>query len=193
MLKYTLLGFLSYAPMTGYELKQRIDRSTAHFWHAKLSQIYVTLKALEEEGCVTSVVEAQAERPDRRIYSITEAGRKVFHTWLAEPYAELSPKKETLILKFFFSAQLDLMAVLAQLHLQRARTGNSTITDRIPLPPCARSRQNFRPWPERLSSGKPRAALAKCTKHSTSSGSTKPSHLWKMKVCHESRHTHRSR
>ena len=68
MLKYTLLGFLNYAPMTGYELKQRIDLSTSHFWHAKLSQIYITLKSLEEEEYVVSEVHEQQERPDRRVY-----------------------------------------------------------------------------------------------------------------------------
>ena len=49
MLKYAILGFLSYTPMTGYDIKLRMDRSTSHFWHAKLSQIYTTLKSLEEE------------------------------------------------------------------------------------------------------------------------------------------------
>ena len=44
MLKYVLLGFLNYTPMTGYELKQFMDESTANFWHAKQSQIYTTLK-----------------------------------------------------------------------------------------------------------------------------------------------------
>lgn len=104
--------------MTGYELKQRIDRSTTHFWHAKLSQIYITLKALEEAGEVTSLIHEQQERPDRRVYTITLTGRTDFLSWLAEPYMELSPKKETLILKMFFAAQADPKQVLAQLQLQ---------------------------------------------------------------------------
>ena len=118
MLKYALLGFLTYGPMTGYELKQRIDRSTAHFWHAKLSQIYVTLKSLEKEGLVLSDVQAQSERPDRRVYTITFEGRMALKTWLEEPYTELSPKKETLVLKMFFAAQMDKSAALAQLLIQ---------------------------------------------------------------------------
>ncbi len=119
MLKYTLLGFLNYLPLTGYELKQRMDSSTTHFWHAKLSQIYVTLKALEEEGLVASSVEEQAERPDKRIYTITPAGQGELRRWLAQPETELSPKKETLVLKLFFSAQLDRETILTQLRLQR--------------------------------------------------------------------------
>ncbi len=119
MLKFTLLGFLNYKPMTGYELKQRMDNSTSHFWHAKLSQIYTTLKSLEEDGLVASRMEEQAERPDKRIYTITTQGQVELRQWLSQPEVEISPKKETYILKLFFSASLEPQAILAQLHLQR--------------------------------------------------------------------------
>ncbi|MBN1426846.1 MAG: PadR family transcriptional regulator [Anaerolineae bacterium] len=119
MLKFALLGFLNYYPMTGYDLKQAMDRSTTHFWHARLSQIYTTLKTLEGEGCVASTLEAQQERPDRRVYAITDRGREALQQWLAQTETELSPKKETLVLKLFFSARLDRQTVLTQLRLQR--------------------------------------------------------------------------
>lgn len=119
MLKYTLLGFLNYQPMTGYELKQRMDNSTVHFWHAKLSQIYVTLKSLEEKKLVVSVMEEQDDRPDKRIYTITPQGREELKQWLSQPEMELSPKKETTVLKLFFSAQLDRETILTQLRVQR--------------------------------------------------------------------------
>jgi PadR family transcriptional regulator AphA len=119
MLRYALLGFLNYYPMTGYDLKQAMDRSTSHFWHAKLSQIYTTLKGLEGEGCVESAVEEQEVRPDRRVYAITPKGRQELQQWLSQPEMDLSPKKETLVLKLFFSAHLDRQALLTQLRLQR--------------------------------------------------------------------------
>lgn len=119
MLKYTLLGFLNYQPMTGYELKQRMDRSTVHFWHAKLSQIYTVLKEMEAQELVVSKVEEQVERPDKRIYAITALGQADLRQWLSQPELELSPKKETIILKLFFSAQLNRETILTQLRLQR--------------------------------------------------------------------------
>jgi PadR family transcriptional regulator, regulatory protein AphA len=119
MLKYALLGFLNYQPMNGYELKQRMDRSTSHFWHARLSQIYVTLKAMEEAGLVVSRVEEQETRPDKRLYTITPEGRTDLRVWLIQPELELSPKKETLVLKLFFSGQLERETILTQLRLQR--------------------------------------------------------------------------
>lgn len=119
MLKYVLLGFLNYTPQTGYELKQAMDKSTSFFWHAKQSQVYTTLKSLEEDGLVQSCVEPQEDRPDRRVYTITEAGRADLQEWLARPQTEIDPRKETLLLKLFFSAHLNKETILTQLRLQR--------------------------------------------------------------------------
>ena len=118
-LQFALLGFLNYQPMTGYELKQFMDVSTSNFWHAKQSQIYITLKKLEEDGLVVSTVEAQDGRPDRRIYTITETGQTALQEWLLDPITDLQPKKELLMLKLFFSARVERQVVLAQLYLQR--------------------------------------------------------------------------
>src|SRR6266508_4499259 len=62
--------------MTGYELKKFFDTSVAHFWNAELSQIYPALKAMESEGLVEMKVEVQNDRPNRKVYSITESGRR---------------------------------------------------------------------------------------------------------------------
>lgn len=120
MLQYALLGILSYRPMTGYEVKTFMETSTAHFWYAKQSQLYATLKKLEEKGLLTSLVEEQQDRPDRRIYTITEEGRQELQTWLAQPLTELEQTKDTLLLKLFFSAGLAKETILTQLRLQRA-------------------------------------------------------------------------
>lgn len=119
MLKYVLLGSLNYLPMTGYELKQFMDRSTANFWHAKLSQIYTTLKSLEGEGLVASTTVYQETRPDRRVYAITDAGRSDLDAWLKDVNMEPGQSKEPLLVKLFFSARVDKATLLAELRLQR--------------------------------------------------------------------------
>jgi PadR family transcriptional regulator AphA len=120
MLKFALLGALNYQPMSGYDLKQFTDRSISNFWHAELSQIYVTLKALEKDGLITSTPVAQESRPDRRVYSLTESGRQALAQWLQTPFTEIDQYKDTLLLKLFFSASLGKDAILAQLRLQRS-------------------------------------------------------------------------
>ncbi len=119
MLKYVLLGFLNYTPMTGYELKQFMDESTANFWHAKQSQIYTTLKKLAEDGMLESHIEPQEGRPDRRVYEITEAGRNDLNLWLALPVTNLESRKESLLVKLFFSANSNKEKLLTQLRLLR--------------------------------------------------------------------------
>jgi PadR family transcriptional regulator AphA len=120
VLKYVLLGGLNYQPLTGYQLKQFVDSSTKHFWYAQTSQIYRTLDALETEGLLISEIQEQEDRPDRRLYKITPAGRTALREWLEQPMTEIEPTKDTLLVRLFFSAQVDTEVVLTQLRLQRA-------------------------------------------------------------------------
>ena len=120
MLKYAIIGFLKYKPNTGYEIKQTMDKSTGHFWHAKQSQIYTTLKKLEEDGFVISHHEPQEGRPDRRVYTITESGGKELQEWLSQPVTKLDKSKVILLLKLFFSGKEDKETILTQLRLQRS-------------------------------------------------------------------------
>jgi PadR family transcriptional regulator AphA len=119
MLKFAMLGSLNYQPMSGYDLKQFTDRSTSNFWHAELSQIYLTLKTLEKEGLITSASVAQSSRPDRRVYSITPAGQEALTNWLREPLTSIDQYKDTLLLKLFFSARVGRENLLTQLRIQR--------------------------------------------------------------------------
>jgi PadR family transcriptional regulator, regulatory protein AphA len=115
-LKHALLGFINYGPMTGYELKKFFDTSVAHFWNAELSQIYPALKAMESEGLVEMKVEVQDDRPNRKVYSITETGRRELLDWLAQP-AERDQVREPILIKVFFGSSMrreDLLDVLGK-------------------------------------------------------------------------------
>lgn len=120
MLKIVILGFLSYQPQTGYELKQNIDHSTKYFWSAKQSQIYRTLKQLEKDGLLVSTIHPQEDRPDRRVYTITEAGMKEFIEWLEQPIMDAQYLRDSLLVKIFFSAYSDKEDLLTQLRLQQS-------------------------------------------------------------------------
>ena len=118
MLKHAILGFLKYRPRTGYEIKQTMDKSTGHFWHAKQSQIYTTLKKLEEDGLVISHPEPQESRPDRRVYIVSETGQEELKAWLSQTVTKIDKSKVILLLKLFFSGKEDKETILAQLRLQ---------------------------------------------------------------------------
>jgi DNA-binding PadR family transcriptional regulator len=99
-----LLGLLTVAPMSGYDLGQAIRTSVGYMWNESYGQIYPNLKKLEAAGFVESKAERQKGKPERRIYSITKKGRKRLEAWLAmEPQPGI-PRNE-LLLKLFFGAQ----------------------------------------------------------------------------------------
>lgn len=83
-IKYVVLGYLSWQPATGYELKQTIANSETLPWSGNSNQIYRALLALDEEGLVTHQIETQEKLPDRKLYSITEAGRTALIEWALE-------------------------------------------------------------------------------------------------------------
>ena len=72
----SLLGMLSLGPMSGYDLRQMIERSTANFWNESFGQIYPALKKLMESGLVTM----EEQRPEgqrlRKVYRLTAEGKK---------------------------------------------------------------------------------------------------------------------
>jgi PadR family transcriptional regulator, regulatory protein AphA len=111
-----ILGLLAWESRTGYEIKQVTDRSTRFFWGASYGQIYPELRRLEEAGLVASREEPRGRVP-RRVYSLTEAGRRAVDAWLAESDMSYEVRDEGL-LKLFFG---DLMSDEQRLDLVRRR------------------------------------------------------------------------
>ncbi len=104
-LKHAILGFLSFRPLSGYDLKKAFDHSVQHFWSANQSQIYRTLAQIDEEGLVEKQVVEREERLDMKIYSITEAGRGELHRWLSTPLPE-QDDREPILIQVYFSGVL---------------------------------------------------------------------------------------
>lgn len=99
-----LLGFLMNGSHTGYELKQSFSISFSFFSGLSYGSIYPALRRMEQQALVTMVKERQAHAPDRKIYTITEKGRKVFLDALRAPVAPHSSKSPFLMRLFFFEA-----------------------------------------------------------------------------------------
>ncbi|MBR8658696.1 PadR family transcriptional regulator [Brevibacillus sp. NL20B1] len=83
-LAYGLLGLVARTPSSGYDLMLQLQP----FWQAKHSQIYPLLAKMEQEGYVEFTRVHQIDRPDKKVYSITEKGREALREWLAEPTSE---------------------------------------------------------------------------------------------------------
>jgi PadR family transcriptional regulator AphA len=116
-LKHAILGFLSYRPLSGYELKKGFDHSVSHFWPANQSQIYRTLAQLDEDGLVEKEIVERDDRLDMKIYNITQAGRTELHQWLSTPLPELD-NREPFLIQVFFGGELSDDEMI---HVMRAK------------------------------------------------------------------------
>jgi DNA-binding PadR family transcriptional regulator len=110
-LHYIILGLLGAHPMSGYDIKRAFDRSLATYWNAGNSQIYTTLKTLAARKLVSSEIIQQEGRPNRRVYSLTLAGRAALDAWLAEPVPSRFTKDEFLTRLFFCGQTSDAIAL----------------------------------------------------------------------------------
>ncbi len=114
-LRYAILGLLNYQDMTGYDLKKLFDDSIKNFWFASISQIYRELNTLQSEGYLISVIQPQSDKPDKRIYSITTAGKTAFKKWIAHFPDKLSKeKRDEFCLRLFFGSNLSKAELIKQ-------------------------------------------------------------------------------
>jgi len=84
-LPHLLLGLLSRAPASGWDLKTRLSSDATLGWDADLAQIYPALARLRRGGFVTMRRRRSPKGPPRREYRITAVGLRELRTWLAEP------------------------------------------------------------------------------------------------------------
>jgi len=104
---YVILGLLTFREMSGYDLKQLINKSITHFyWSPAKSQIYGELRRLESQGLVTMREVPQTLRPDKRLYRITSQGTEAMQKWLENSGVEPDSYKSALLLKVFFGHML---------------------------------------------------------------------------------------
>lgn len=100
--RYAILGALTVAPMSGYDIRQFFALSVGNFWFENYGQIYPMLKALQRNRLIKPLARGPTSR--RVAYEITAKGRRVLAAWLAQP-AELQPPRNEALLKLFFARE----------------------------------------------------------------------------------------
>lgn len=99
-LGYALLGLLAQEPLSGYDLSKHLSRPLGFFWPARHSQIYPELAELEAAGLVTHLVVEQSDRPDKKVYAITEPGLEAMRAWVTSPL-EVPTVRDELVLRAY--------------------------------------------------------------------------------------------
>lgn len=116
-LPHIILGMLRKKPKSGYDLKKELGNVIQYFWEADISRIYRSLGDMQKKGWVEFETVIQEDSPNKKVYSLTSAGRKELQKWLAEPGKQTGTHNP-------FLAQLhfsDAIPVDAQLKVMEAR------------------------------------------------------------------------
>ena len=83
--RFAILGMLNDSPMSGYDLKKRIESELGHFWRESYGKIYPELRTMVERGLATVRKESQDGRPSRKVYTITVNGMVELKKWVSSP------------------------------------------------------------------------------------------------------------
>ena len=84
-LKYIVLGLLVQQPHYGYELKREADQLLGRGADLNPGQLYPLLRKLAEQQLIIGERIEQEDRPDKRVFTLTEQGERDLQTWLDEP------------------------------------------------------------------------------------------------------------
>jgi DNA-binding PadR family transcriptional regulator len=85
-IKTLCLGVLSLGDSTGYEIKKMFEVGPfSYFYEASFGSIYPALNRLTAENLVACTQFAQDKRPDKKVYSLTPAGRRAFAEEITKP------------------------------------------------------------------------------------------------------------
>jgi PadR family transcriptional regulator, regulatory protein AphA len=120
-LKFLVLAVLSRQSATGYEITKTFDAAVGSFWRASHQQVYRELNSLSRIGLTTFTKISQTERPDKKVYTITQAGTEDLLQWLTRPTLE-RPMKDDLLIKVWAGELLGANALRRE--IARLRTSH---------------------------------------------------------------------
>lgn len=113
-----MLSVLRAGPVHGYELKHRVRRTTLSA--LSNNSLYPILRRFEKGGIVTRSDETHASKPDRKVYTITDAGRAMLTDLISTLPAKLATNDEEFLVRVSFFHELQPAQRLAILAARSA-------------------------------------------------------------------------
>lgn len=84
-LRDAVLAALLDGEASGYDLAKAFDASVANFWMATPQQLYRELDRMAADGLIAARLIEQDRRPNKRLFSLTPAGRQTLREFVARP------------------------------------------------------------------------------------------------------------
>lgn len=115
-IQHAILGFLSFEPLTGYDIKKVLQASIVTHWSGNNNQIYKALSQLLAEGWVSMEMMHQDALPSKKLYSLSDLGRKKLNA-LNRTFPDIPELRKPFLLQLAFGQSLA-RTELEQLLLQ---------------------------------------------------------------------------
>lgn len=96
-LRDAILAALLEGESSGYDLAKEFHASVANFWTATPQQLYRELEKMADQGLVAARVVAQQRRPNKRLFSLTDAGRAALRDYTARTPKPTAVRDELLV------------------------------------------------------------------------------------------------
>jgi PadR family transcriptional regulator AphA len=116
---YIVLGLISAAGRaTPYDLKRIHQQGIGGFWSLNHAQLYAEPDRLVAGGYLT--VEREEGGRRRKLYELTDRGRKAFSSWRSTPTDQFTELRDLGLLQLFFDAPPGPLAeVQRRIHAER--------------------------------------------------------------------------
>lgn len=118
-LKHAILTLLETEEGSGYDLLKRFQQRLGFFWNASHQQIYAQLKSMRNEQLIEFEVEAQDNKPDKKVYSLTPQGREALQQWIANP-VKTNKINDALLVKLYAGHLADTATLLEEIESHRS-------------------------------------------------------------------------
>ncbi|MCR3719557.1 MULTISPECIES: PadR family transcriptional regulator [Prauserella salsuginis group] len=121
-LRHAVLTALLDGEHSGYQLAKSFDVGMANFWHALPQQLYAELAKLEADGLVAGREVVQEARPNKRLFTVTDAGLAELRRFARTP-SKPSFIRDDLLVKVAAADAVDAAELIAQLDERAAIAG----------------------------------------------------------------------
>jgi DNA-binding PadR family transcriptional regulator len=119
-LRYFILGLLAQQSMSGYDIRRFLKSLSWLIGNPSPGSLYPILRALPEEGLATVETIPGLDKPPKKTYTITEAGRQELQAWIDQPAGAEAPLK-AFLMRLLLAGNFSPAGLMAHLEQRRAQ------------------------------------------------------------------------
>jgi DNA-binding PadR family transcriptional regulator len=106
--------------MSGYDINRVLKSLGWLVGNPSFGSLYPALHALQEDGWVTVDVDNRERKPSRKVYSITDTGKRNLRQWIDQP-AGPNASTKAFVMRLILADSYSYAGLIGQLHQRRAQ------------------------------------------------------------------------